>query len=189
MGSNTVSVIGNEAATTAKASAFSLQSRGTCSSFQVERIFNFCLTREAYFDIRGSLDSNFALTCPITSCESLFIERLSAPMASASSSPAIMASYSNSLLVALKPNRTTYSILSPVEEVNCKPMPAPVYLEAPSTLSVHQPVSPGRVSNCGISIMKSAKTCPFFESLGLYWIPYSLNSIAQRTILPDISGL
>ena len=71
MGSNTVSVIGNETAMAAKVSAFSLQSQGTCSSFQVERVFNFCLTREAYLVIRGSLDSNYALTCPTTSCESL----------------------------------------------------------------------------------------------------------------------
>ena len=66
-----VSVIGNEAGTAAKASALSLRSQGTCSSFQAERVFNFCLTKEAYFVIRGSLDSNSALTCPTTSCESL----------------------------------------------------------------------------------------------------------------------
>ena len=163
-----VYVIGNEVSMAAKASTFSLQSRGTSSSFQVERVFSFCLTREAYFVIRGSLDSNSTLTCPTTSCESLCIERLSTPMASVSSSPTIMASYSDSLLVALKPNRIAYSIFSPVGEVNCRPMPVPVCLEAPSPLSVHQLVSPGRVSNCGISAMKSTKTCPFFESLGLY---------------------
>ena len=66
-----VSLIGNKAATTAKASALSLQSRGTCSSFQAERVFNFYLTKEAYFAIRGSLDLNSVLTCPTTSCESL----------------------------------------------------------------------------------------------------------------------
>ena len=37
--------------------------------------------------------------------------------------------------------------------------------------------------------MKSAKTCPFFDSLGLYWMPYSLSSIAQRAILPEKSNL
>ena len=51
-------------------------------------MLNFCLTREAYFAIRGSLDSNSALTCPTTSYESLRIERLSAPTVSASSRPA-----------------------------------------------------------------------------------------------------
>ena len=106
MGRYVVSFIGKEATIAAKASALSLESLGTCSSSQVERVFNFCLTREAYFSIRGSLDSNSVLTCPITSCESLRIERLSAPTMSASSRPAINASYSDSLLEALKPKRT-----------------------------------------------------------------------------------
>ena len=178
MGRNKVSLIGNEAAMAAKALTLSLQSRGTCPSFSAERVFNFCLTRDVYFAIRGSLDSNSALTCLITSCESLRNERLSTLMASASSSPTIMASYFGSLLVALKPNRTSCLILSPIGEVNYRPMPAPVCLEAPSTLSAHQPVSSGQVSSCGISSMKSAKTCSFFESLSLYWMPYSLNSIS-----------
>ena len=152
-------------------------------------MLNFCLTRETYFAIRGSLDSNSALTCPTTSCESLRIERLSAPTASASSRPTIMASYSDSLFEASKPKRTTCSILSSVGEVNCSPMPAPDCLEAPSTQRVHQPFSSGQVSGCRISTRKSAKTCPFFESLALYWMPYSLNSIAQRGIRQDRSGL
>ena len=100
-------------------------------------MLNFCLTKEAYFAIRGSLDSNSTLTCPTTSCDSLRIKRLLAPTTSASSSPAIMASYSDSLLEVLKPKRTACSILSPVGEVNCRPMPAPDCLEAPSTQRVH----------------------------------------------------
>ena len=150
-------------------------------------VLNFFLTREAYFVIRGSLDSNSTLTCPTTSCESLRIKRLSAPTASASSRPAIMASYSDSLLEALKPKRTACSILSLVGEVNCRPMPASDCLEAPSTQRVHQPFSSGQVSDCGISARKSAKTCPFFDSLGLYRMSYSLSSIAQRAIRPDRS--
>ena len=122
MGRYIVSFIGKEAATAAKASALSLQSLGTCSSFQAERVLNFFLTREAYFVIRGSLDSNSALTCPTTNYESLQIKRLSAPTTSASSRPAIMASYSDSLLEALKPKRTACSILSPVGEINCRPI-------------------------------------------------------------------
>ena len=93
MGRYIVSFIGKEAAMAAKASALSLESLGTCSSSQVERVLNFCLTREAYFAIRGSLDSNSALIFPTTSCESLLIERLSVPTTSASSRPAIKASY------------------------------------------------------------------------------------------------
>ena len=118
MGRYIVSFIGQEAATTAKASALSLESLGTCSSFQAERVLNLHLTREAYFAIRGALDSNSTLTCPTTSCESLRINRLLAPTARASLTPAIMASYSDSLLEAAKPKRTACSILSPVGEVN-----------------------------------------------------------------------
>ena len=152
----------------AKASARSLLSLRICSSFKVVRVLNFYLTREAYFSIRGSLDSNSALTCPTTSCESLRIKRLLAPTTSASSSPAIMASYSDSLLKELKPKRTACSILSPVGEVNCRPIPAPDCLDAPSTQWVHQPLPSGQVPGCRISARKSAKTCPFFESIGLY---------------------
>ena len=79
-----------------------------------------------------------------------------------------MALYSDSLLVALKPSLTYYSILSPVGEVNCKPMSASVCLEAPSIESVHRPTLFGAASGCGISARKSANTCPFFESLSLY---------------------
>ena len=152
-------------------------------------MLNFCLTKEAYFSIRGSLDSNSALTCPTTSCESLRIKRMSAPTARERSSPAITASYSDSLLEALKPRRTACSIRSPVGEVNCKPILDPDCLEAPSTQRIHQPFSFGQVLGCGISVRKSAKTCPFFESLGLYWMPYLLSSIAHRAILLDRSGL
>ena len=181
--------MGKDAATSARASARSLLSLGICSSFQVVRVLNFCLTREAYFSIRGSRDSNSAFTCPMTSCESLRIKRLLSPTASASSSLAIMASYSDSLLEALKPKRTACSILSPVGEVKCSPMSALDCMESQSTQRVHQPVSFGKVLGCGISTRKSAKTCPFFESLGSYWMLYSLSSIAQRAILPDRSGL
>ena len=189
MGRDIVSFIGKDEATEARASARSLLSLGICSSLQVVRVLNLCLTKEAYFSIRGSRDSNSALTCPTTSCESLIIQRLLAPTASASSSPAIMASYSDSLLEALKPKRTACSILSPIGEVNCSPMPTPDCLEAPSTQRVHQPFSFGQVLGCEIYARKSAKTCPFFESLSLYWIPYSLSSIAHLAILPNRSGL
>ena len=126
-----VSFTGKEAATAAKASALSLRSLGTCSSFQAERVLSLCLTKEAYFVIRGSLDSNFALTCITTSCESLRIRRLLAPTARASSTSATKASYSKSLLEASKPKLTACSILSPIGEVNCRPIQAPDFLEAP----------------------------------------------------------
>ena len=88
------------------------------------------------------------------------------------------ASYSDSLLEALKPNRIACSILALVGDFNCIPIPAPICLDALSTLSVHQFKISGCVSDWGIYAMKSAKTWPFFDSLGLYWMPYSLSSIA-----------
>ena len=102
-------------------------------------MLSLCRTKETYFAIRGSMDSNSALTCLTTSCESLRIRRLSTPTARVSSTPAIKASYTDSLLEASKPKRTACSILSPVGEVNCRPIPAPDCLEAPSTQRVHQP--------------------------------------------------
>ena len=152
-------------------------------------MLNFCLAKEAYLAIRGSLDSNSALICPTTSCESLWIRRLPTPTARASSTPAIKASYSDSLLEASKSKRTACSIFSPIGEVNCRPIPDPDCLEAPSMQRVHRPSLLGRVLGCGSSARKSAKTCPFLESLGLYCIPYSLSSIAHRAIRPDRSGL
>ena len=131
MGRYIVSFTGKEAATKAKASTFSLLSLGTCSSFQAERLLSLYLTKEAYFVIRGSLDSNSALTCLTTRCESLWIRRLLAPTTRASSTPETNASYSESLLEASKPKRTACSILSPVGEVSCRPIPAPDCLEDP----------------------------------------------------------
>ena len=100
-----------------------------------------------------------------------------------------MASYSDSLLDALKPKWIACSIFSPIGEVNCSLMPAPDCLDAPSTQRVHHPLSLGQRLCCGSSARKSANTCPFFDSLGLYWILYSLSSMAHRAILPDRSGL
>ena len=53
-----VSVIGREVATKANAFAFSLESLGTCSSFQIGKLFKRCFTRETYFAIREYRDSN-----------------------------------------------------------------------------------------------------------------------------------
>ena len=89
-------------------------------------------------------------------------------MAVASSILDKRASYSNSLLEALKHNMTACSILSPVEDFNCRPIPAPVCLDALSTLRVHQFEFSGCVLDWGIYAMKSTNTCPFFDSLSLY---------------------
>ena len=66
IGRNIISVIGRDAATAAKASAFSLESLGTCWSFHVEKPARRYLTKATYFAIQGSLDSYSAFICPTT---------------------------------------------------------------------------------------------------------------------------
>ena len=160
-------------------STFSLESLGTCSNFQIGKLLKRCFTRETYLTNRGSRDSNSLLTYPTTNWESLWIRSLLAYRAATSSSSARMASYSGSLLEALNLSRIACSILSSDGDFNCKPIPALVCLDAPSTLSVHQSKLSGCVSDWGSSAMKLTSTCPFFESFGLYWMPYSLCSITQ----------
>ena len=132
-----VSMIGRETTIEAKASAFSLKSLGTCSSFQIGKMLKFCFTWETYFTIRGSRDSNSSLTCPTTNWESLWIISLPEDRATASSSLARMPSYSDSLLEALNPSWIACSISSLDGDFNCKPMPARVCINAPSILRVH----------------------------------------------------
>ena len=137
---------GREVTTEARASALSLQSLGMCSSFQTGKLLKRCFTRSTYFTIRGSRDSNSSFTCLNTNWESLRTRSLPADKVAASSSPARMASYSDSLLETLNPSRIACSILSPDGDLNCKPMPAPVCLDAPSMLSIHQSELSGRAS-------------------------------------------
>ena len=140
-------MISREAATEAKASVFSLEFLGMCFSFHVGKLVKCCFTRETYFPIRGSRDSNSLLTCPTTNYESLLTRSLPADKTVASSSPAKMASYSDSLLEALNPSWMACSILSPDGDFNCKPMLTMVCLDAPSMFSVHQSKLSGRVSD------------------------------------------
>ena len=130
-----------------------------------------------------------SLTCPTTNWESLWTKSLPSNREAASSSLARMSLYYDSLLEALYPSQIACSNLSPDGDFSCKPMPAPVCLDAPLILSVHQSKLSRWVSDWGSYAMNSTSTCPFFESLGLYWMLYSLSSIAQRAILPDKSGL
>ena len=109
---NIVPVIGREVTKEARASAFSLKSLGMCSDFQTGKLLKRCFTRGTYFTIRGSRDSNSSLTCSTTNWESLWSKSLPEDRAAASSSPARMASYSDSLLEGINPSRIAYSILS-----------------------------------------------------------------------------
>ena len=139
--------MGSDAATVAKASAFSLQSLETCSSFHAEKLARHCLTRVTYFAIRGSQDSYSMFTCPTTNRESLRIISLLDDIVAANSIPSRMASYYVSLFEALKPIRIACLILSAPGDFNYRPMPAPVCRDAPSTLRVHQFKLSGHVSS------------------------------------------
>ena len=61
--------------------------------------------------------------------------------------PTRITSYSVSLLDAGKSSRMACSIISPTGALSCKPTPAPVCREAPSTLRIHQPALP-RSASC-----------------------------------------
>ena len=171
----------------AKVSACSLQSPGMCSIFQDEKLPKRCLTRVTYFAIRGSRDSYSAFTCPTTNWKSLRIISFSVNVATSSLIPARMDSYYDSFFEALKPRQIACSILSPLGDFSCRPMSASVCRDTLSTLRVHQFKLSRHVSGLGISARKSSRTCPFLANLGLYWIPYSLSSIAQRAFLPNKS--
>ena len=60
--------------------------------------------------------------------------------------PARIASYFASLLDAGKSSRIACSIRSLVGDLSCKPTPAPVFQEVPSTLRIHQSALPGSAS-------------------------------------------
>ena len=140
-------MIGRKTAIEARASAFSLESLGICSNFQTGKMHKRCFTWETYFTIRGSRDSNSSLTCSTTNWESLLTKSLPENRAVASSSPARMGSYSDSLLEALNLSRISCSILSPEGDFNFKPIPPSIFLDAPLILSVHQSKLSGCVSD------------------------------------------
>ena len=107
----------------------------------------------------------------------------------ARSIPVRIALYSASLFDARKSNHLTCCILSPIGALSCKPIPSPVFLEAPSTLRIHQSALSKSPSCWGIFAKKSVNICPFIAKQGLYWIPNSVSSIAHRAILHDKSGI
>ena len=103
-----------------------------------------------------------------------------------------MASYSASLFDARNLNRMAYSSYSLLEDCSRSPTSDLDNREAPSTHKVHHFSlcdSPSRAGHWGDSTTKLAITCPFMDNLSRYSIPYSLNSMAHWSILPDISGL
>ena len=106
------------------------------------------------------LGFKFCIDLSYNQLEALRIERLSTPTASASSRPAIKASYSDSLLEALKPKRTACSILSPVGEVNFRPIPAPDCLEAPQCKGSTCPSPSGKYRAAGFLRRSQLRLAP-----------------------------
>ena len=100
-----------------------------------------------------------------------------APSSRAIFIPTIRASYSVSLLVALKPHRTTYMILPPCGECKTIPSPDPLMFDDPSTYKT-QGLSSCVSTRCTSSrasfsiwgpksATKSARTCDLTAVLGL----------------------
>ena len=81
---------------------------------------------------------------------------------------AMIASYSASLLDVGKSSHMACSILSPVGALSCKPTPAHVCREAPSTLRIYQLALFRSVSCWGIYVKKPANIYPFNTKRGLY---------------------
>ena len=67
------------------------------------------------------------------------------------------------LVSLLESSLMTYSILSYVGDLSCKPTPAPACREALSTLRIHQ-----RFIRVCVLLGKSANICPFNAKRGLY---------------------
>ena len=126
----------------------------------------------------------------MTNCESLKALISRAPTLLASRSPTIRDSYLALLFDALNPKRNDCSIISPVGDSSCIPIPDPCFDDAPSTCNLHFSVFELELSSFGTSSMtKSASTCAFELVRGLYSMSYSLSSIAHFASLPDWLGL
>ena len=157
-------MVGRDAATVAKAFAFSFEPLGICSSFQATELSSRILTRHTYLVMRWSRVSYSLFTCPTTNRESLCMMIFSKDMKISRSILARIASYSASLLDVGNSNRIAYSILSRIGALSCKPTPTPVCRKAPSTLRIHQSALLGSRSCWRIVAKKFTNTCPFIAT-------------------------
>jgi len=121
--------------------------------------------------------------------ESLLAISTLAPISFANKIPAIKASYSAWLLLALKANIRDCSINMSLGPSRIIPVPLPNWLEDPSTESTQRKPS---LAFCTVSedssTTKSAKICPLIGPRGSYLMSNSDNSTAHFTILPATSG-
>ena len=121
----------------ASKSARAFFSLGTCTSSNIANDPFRTWTYTKYAAIRGSLAWYSPFTWPVTSRESLFANKLCAPISLANSMPTMRASYSDWLLLALKANCRACSINSPFGPSNMTPTLLPCWLEDLSTESTH----------------------------------------------------
>ena len=128
----------------------------------------------------------------MTTCESLQAVSLCTPISLARLRPAIIASYSASLFVALKPQLIAVSRVSPFGEVRTIPSQLPLKLLKPSMCRVHIPsCGPSAYSwMLGVkSVMKSVNTYDLIVVRGWKVMSNSLSSTAHFASLPNNSGL
>ena len=182
-------MVGREAATTSKASAFSFEPLGICSSFQAIKLSSRSLTRHTYLAMHWSRVLYSPFTCPTTSWESLCMMIFSEDTEIEMSIQVRIASNLASLLDVGKFNCVACSILSPVGDLSYKPTSTPIYREASPTLRIHQSALPKYVSCWVISAKNSSNIYYFITKQGLYWIPNWLSLISHQAILPGKSGL
>ena len=112
-------------------------SLGKSTNSNVSKASLKSLTYSRYATIWGSLAWYSPITSQVISSESLFTNKLRAPISLASNIPATKASYSAWLLLALKANRRACSINSPFGPSKMTPTPLPCWLEDPSTERIH----------------------------------------------------
>ena len=117
-----------ELASFASKSTRAFCSRGTCTNLNTAKVSFRIWTYCRYATIWGSLAWYSPVYYPVTNRESLFFL-----ISLASSIPAIRASYSARLLLALKANHRAYSISNPFDPSKMTPAPLPCWLEDPST--------------------------------------------------------
>ena len=169
-----------ELASLASRSARAFCSLGTCTNSNATNAPFSTWTHFKYAAICGSFAWYSPVTCPVTSSESLFAKRLCAPISLARSIPAIRASYSAWLLLALKANRRACSINTPLGPSKTILTPVPCCFEDPSTDNSHwESSSTSRGAPPGdSSVTKSTWICPLMDPLGLYTVSNSDSSTA-----------
>jgi len=112
-------------------------SLGTCTSSNMEKATFRSMTYLRYETNCGSLAWYSPVTCPVTSKESLFTNKLRAPNSLASNIPAIKASYSAWLLLTLKVNLRACLVNNPLGPSRMTLAPLPYWLEDPSMERTH----------------------------------------------------